>query len=76
MSEKKQAWLLLQDGTLLSGESFGASGSAVGEVVFSTAMTGYQEALTDPNYRGQILIQTFPMMGNYGVNSEDFTGSR
>lgn len=76
MSETKQAWLLLQDGTLLSGESFGAEGRAVGEVVFSTAMTGYQEALTDPNYAGQILIQTFPMMGNYGVNSEDFTSGR
>lgn len=76
MSNQKKAWLLLQDGTLLTGESFGAAGTALGEVVFSTAMTGYQEALTDPNYYGQILIQTFPMMGNYGVNQEDFSGSR
>ena len=76
MNEKKKAWLLLQDGTLLAGENFGASGTVMGEVVFSTAMTGYQEALSDPNYYGQILIQTFPMMGNYGVNSEDFSGSR
>ena len=74
MSEMKKAWLLLQDGTLLSGRNFGASGTVIGEVVFSTAMTGYQEALTDPNYYGQIMIQTFPMMGNYGVNSEDFSG--
>lgn len=74
MSEMKKAWLLLQDGTLLTGRNFGASGTVMGEVVFSTAMTGYQEALTDPNYYGQIMIQTFPMMGNYGVNSEDFTG--
>ena len=74
MSEMNKAWLLLQDGTLLAGRNFGASGTVMGEVVFSTAMTGYQEALTDPNYYGQIMIQTFPMMGNYGVNSEDFTG--
>ena len=74
MSEMKKAWLLLQDGTLLTGRNFGASGTVIGEVVFSTAMTGYQEALTDPNYYGQIMIQTFPMMGNYGVNSEDFSG--
>lgn len=74
MSEMKKAWLLLQDGTLLAGKNFGASGTVIGEVVFSTAMTGYQESLTDPNYYGQIMIQTFPMMGNYGVNSEDFSG--
>ena len=74
MSEMKKAWLLLQDGTLLTGRNFGASGTVMGEVVFSTSMTGYQEALTDPNYYGQIMIQTFPMMGNYGVNSEDFSG--
>ena len=74
MSEMKKAWLLLQDGTLLTGKNFGAAGTVIGEVVFSTAMTGYQEALSDPNYYGQIMIQTFPMMGNYGVNSEDFSG--
>lgn len=71
----RPAWLLLQDGTILAGENFGAAGTVTGEVVFSTAMTGYQEALTDPCYYGQIYLQTFPMMGNYGVNHEDFSGS-
>lgn len=59
--------LLLEDGTELAGESFGASGAVTGEVVFSTAMTGYVETLTDPSFRGQILVLTYPLQGNYGV---------
>lgn len=59
--------LLLEDGTELAGESFGASRAVTGEVVFSTAMTGYVETLTDPSFRGQILVLTYPLQGNYGV---------
>ncbi len=59
--------LVLEDGTTLSGVRFGGSGSVTGEVVFNTAMGGYVEALTDPSYRGQILVATYPLMGNYGV---------
>ena len=64
-----RARLLLADGTALEGCGFGAPGVRVGEVVFTTAMTGYPESLTDPSYRGQILVETHPMMGNYGVPS-------
>lgn len=64
---KKQAVLVLKDGTYFEGNSIGAEGSMVGEVVFSTSMTGYQEMLTDPSYRGQILTLTYPLIGNYGV---------
>ncbi|MEG2597188.1 MAG: carbamoyl phosphate synthase small subunit [Oscillospiraceae bacterium] len=66
-----KAWLLLEDGSLFEGKSFGAQGSSIGEVVFSTSMVGYQEALTDPNYLGQILTQTFPLIGNYGINHDN-----
>jgi len=59
--------LILKDGTIIEGDSFGAEVSAFGEVVFSTAMTGYPESLTDPSYSGQILVLTFPLVGNYGV---------
>src|SRR4029077_3419065 len=59
--------LLLEDGTEMSGRAFGAAGSVGGEVVFNTAMTGYVEALTDPSYRGQILVLTYPLVGSYGV---------
>ena len=65
------AKLALEDGTVYSGESFGASGEITGEVVFNTSMTGYQEILTDPSYRGQIVTMTYPEIGNYGVNSID-----
>ncbi len=65
------AVLVLADGTVLSGEGFGATGSAVGEVCFNTAMTGYEEILTDPSYTGQILTFTFPHIGNVGTNDED-----
>ena len=67
----RSAYLLLEDGRLFPGESFGASGTTLGEVVFNTSMTGYQEVLTDPSYAGQIVVMTYPMIGNYGVNSED-----
>lgn len=67
----KKAWLLLADGTLYEGRSFGAEGSAIGEVVFTTGMTGCQETLTDPGYFGQIAVQTFPLIGNYGTNDDD-----
>src|SRR6266446_10980857 len=59
--------LVLEDGHRLTGRYFGASKSAVGEVVFNTGMVGYTEALTDPSYRGQILVLTYPLIGNYGV---------
>jgi len=68
--------LVLKDGTVYTGEGFGAPGIAVGELVFSTFMTGYQEALTDPSYAGQILMPTYPLIGNYGVNDEDYESSR
>jgi carbamoyl-phosphate synthase small subunit len=66
------AKLALEDGTILTGEAVGASGTRTGEVVFNTAMTGYQEVFTDPSYCGQIVTMTFPLQGNYGVNLEDF----
>ncbi len=67
MQATKVAVLKLQDGTEFQGRSFGYEGSAAGEVVFNTAMTGYPESLTDPSYEGQILVTTFPQLGNYGV---------
>lgn len=65
------AKLALEDGTIFTGTSFGATGEVDGEVVFNTSMTGYQEILTDPSYRGQIVTMTYTQMGNYGVNDED-----
>src|SRR6201997_1555345 len=65
------AVLVLADGTVLEGVGFGATGHAVGEVCFNTAMTGYQEILTDPSYAGQIITFTFPHIGNVGTNAED-----
>ena len=65
------AKLALEDGTVFTGEAFGATGEVDGEVVFNTSMTGYQEILTDPSYRGQIVTMTYPEIGNYGVNAED-----
>ena len=65
------AKLALEDGTVYTGESFGANGEVSGEVCFNTSMTGYQEILTDPSYRGQIVTMTYPQIGNYGVNQED-----
>src|SRR5437870_3075030 len=66
-----RALLALEDGRIFEGESFGATGRCVGEVCFNTAMTGYQEVLTDPSYRGQIVAMTYPLIGNYGTNSLD-----
>ena len=66
-----KALIVLANGMVLEGESFGAEGTRVGEVVFSTAMAGYEETLTDPSYYGQIITQTYPMIGNYGVTEED-----
>ena len=63
----KQAALILEDGSIYTGWSFGYDGDAVGEVVFNTAMTGYPESLTDPSYAGQVLVMTSPLVGNYGV---------
>ena len=65
------AKLALEDGTVFTGTSFGAAGEVDGEVCFNTSMTGYQEILTDPSYRGQIVTMTYPQIGNYGVNAED-----
>ena len=65
------ARLVLADGTVIEGMGLGATGSAVGEVCFNTAMTGYQEILTDPSYAGQIITFTFPHIGNVGTNTED-----
>ena len=67
--------LLLEDGTEMSGRAFGAAGSVGGEVVFNTGMTGYVEALTDPSYRGQILVLTYPLVGSYGVPAPRAPGS-
>ncbi len=66
-----RACLALEDGRFFEGESFGATGTRVGEICFNTAMTGYQEVLTDPSYRGQIVAMTYPLIGNYGTNSFD-----
>ena len=65
------AILALEDGKIFKGKSFGASGEKVGEVVFNTSMAGYQEIITDPSYKGQIVTMTYPLIGNYGVNKED-----
>lgn len=69
--EAQAAYLILEDGTIYKGKSFGARGNTVGEVVFTTGMTGYQETLTDPSYYGQMITQTFPLIGNYGLNDAD-----
>jgi carbamoyl-phosphate synthase small subunit len=66
-----KAILALEDGSVFHGEGFGAPASACGEVCFNTSMTGYQEILTDPSYKGQIVCMTYPLIGNYGVNSQD-----
>ena len=66
-----KAILALEDGTVFHGQGFGASASACGEVCFNTSMTGYQEILTDPSYKGQIVAMTYPLIGNYGVNDQD-----
>lgn len=71
-----KAILLLEDGTMYKGESFGAEGTSFGEMVFNTSMTGYQEILTDPSYAGQIITMTYPEIGNYGMNDDDFESEK
>jgi carbamoyl-phosphate synthase small subunit len=66
-----QAVLVLEDGKIFKGSSFGACGETLGEVVFNTSMAGYQEIITDPSYKGQIVAMTYPLIGNYGINKED-----
>jgi carbamoyl-phosphate synthase small subunit len=66
-----RAIIALEDGTIYKGASFGANGEVLGEVVFNTSMAGYQEIITDPSYKGQIVAMTYPLIGNYGVNKED-----
>lgn len=70
--KKIERFLLLEDGSLYQGEGFGGSNTSFGEVIFNTAMTGYQETLSDPSYFGQIITFTYPLIGNYGINKEDF----
>ena len=72
----KKAYLVLADGSVYEGQTFGAETDAYGEVVFNTSMTGYQEILTDPSYAGQIVLPTFPLIGNYGINREDVESRR
>jgi len=72
----RTAKLALEDGTVFTGTAFGADGEVDGEVCFNTSMTGYQEILTDPSYRGQIVAMTYPQIGNYGVNAEDVESGR
>jgi len=69
------AYLILENGTVFKGEYFGAKNEVTGEIVFTTGMTGYLETLTDPSYCGQIVLQTFPLIGNYGIIPEDFESS-
>lgn len=73
---EQKAYLILENGTIFEGKSFGATGEVVGEIVFTTAMTGYLETLTDPSYYGQIVVQTFPLIGNYGVIPVDFESKK
>jgi carbamoyl-phosphate synthase small subunit len=73
---RDRALLVLEDGTVFAGRPFGASVRSHGEVVFSTAMTGYQEMLTDPSFAGQVLVLTYPLAGNYGINREDVESKR
>jgi carbamoyl-phosphate synthase small subunit len=70
------AYLALEDGLVFEGRAFGAQGTRTGEVVFNTSMTGYQEILTDPSYKGQIVTMTYPLIGNYGVNKRDVESRR
>jgi carbamoyl-phosphate synthase small subunit len=76
MAAVKEALLVLRDGRVFRGRPLGAAGETTGEVIFNTAMQGYQEILTDPSYRGQIVTMTYPMIGNYGINEEDVESRR
>ena len=70
------AYLLLANGMVFAGQSVGAEGVTVGEGVFATGMVGFQETLTDPSYYGQIITQTYPLIGNYGMNKDDMESDR
>ena len=72
----KKAYLVLEDGAIFEGQAFGAETERYGEVVFTTSMTGYQEALTDPSFAGQIVVPTYPLIGNYGINQQDIESRR
>ncbi len=72
----RSAWLVLEDGSAFHGRAVGADGEVFGEAVFNTSMSGYQEVLTDPSYKGQIVCMTYPHIGNYGVNEEDAESAR
>ncbi|MBR2794133.1 MAG: carbamoyl phosphate synthase small subunit [Solobacterium sp.] len=74
MKNRRKAWLVLKDGSVYEGQAIGADRDCLGELVFTTGMNGYIETLTDPSYAGQIVIQTFPLVGNYGIIPEDFEG--
>src|SRR5437870_4126970 len=76
VSVSGKAILALADGRIFVGRGFGATGEAVGEVVFNTAMSGYQEVLTDPSYKGQLVCMTYPEIGNVGINEDDAESSR
>ncbi|WP_281166212.1 carbamoyl-phosphate synthase domain-containing protein, partial [Liquorilactobacillus sicerae] len=65
-------YLLLENGSVYSGQGFGSLQAVKGELVFNTGMTGYQETITDPSYHGQIIVFTYPLIGNYGINRDDF----
>ncbi|MGB5218602.1 MAG: glutamine-hydrolyzing carbamoyl-phosphate synthase small subunit [Smithella sp.] len=71
LKQKKKALLVLEDGCVFEGNVFAGEGETMGEVVFNTGMTGYQEVITDPSYKGQIVTMTYPLVGNYGINDED-----
>jgi len=71
ISHQKKALLVLEDGSVFEGGAFAGEGETLGEVVFNTGMTGYQEVITDPSYKGQIVVMTYPLVGNYGINDED-----
>ncbi len=75
-NQSEKAYLMLANGQVFEGKSLGAKGTVIGEVVFTTGLTGYQETLTDPSYYGQIVTQTFPLIGNYGINHEDNESAR
>ncbi len=76
MNVPMKAILALEDGRTFEGEAFGHTGTTTGEACFNTSMTGYQEIITDPSYRGQIVAMTYPMIGNYGVSPEDAESSQ
>jgi carbamoyl-phosphate synthase small subunit len=71
LKKERRALLVLEDGSFFEGNAFAGNGETMGEVVFNTGMTGYQEVITDPSYKGQIVTMTYPLVGNYGINTED-----